>query len=363
MRNNFNDLTSLEKKLNVIEYQLNRNKGLSKDKFIPNKKENIPRKYPIEDITSNENHIRHIIKSEFIKLFQKEMEIISNSLGKDIYSNKQKIAEIEYKLSFNQPLKESNNNMNNIYNEKRNMINNDNFVKKDEFEIKMKQIKADILGEINNSDNNMNKELNISLNKIKLNENEIKNLKYNYVCIVSQINAMKKDLDKISKNLITSKGSINDENLKINEINYNEINRNVKDLQEKINENKEEIKGLKKNIYEINNNLTNKNETNHKRESFKKEKKGLKVTSINENLDNQNNNLNDERNNNLVNLKKEKYIIKSYNEEVNDKSNKLKDKYIIKSINEEPNDNSNEEYIVKSIGEESDDIDILNGRK
>lgn len=362
MKNNFNDLTSLEKKLNVIEYQLNRNKGFSKDRFIPNIKENIPRKYPKEDITSNENHIKNIVKSEFIKLFQKEMEKISNSLGKDIYSNKQKIAEIEYKLSF-QTLKESNNNRNNIYNEKRNMIDNVNFVKKDEFELKMKQIKADILGEINNSDNNMNKELNISLNKIKLNENEIKNLKYNYVFIVSQINAMKKDLDKISTNLITNKGSINDENLKINEINFNEINRNMKDLQKKIDENKEEIKGLKKNIYEINNNFINRNELTHKRQSFKKEKKGFKVTSINENLDNQNNNFNYETNNNLVNLKKEKYIIKSFNEEVNDKSNNLKDKFIIKSINEEPNDNSNEEYIVKSIDEESNEIDILNDRK
>ena len=48
---------------------------------------------------SNENHIRHIVKSEFMNLFQHEMGKISISLGKEIINNKLKIADVENKLS------------------------------------------------------------------------------------------------------------------------------------------------------------------------------------------------------------------------------------------------------------------------
>ena len=120
---------------------------------------------------------------------------------------------------------------------------------------------------------------------------------------------------------------------------------------------------MQNNINEINNNLINRYDPNHKRESFEKEKKRFKVISINENLDNQIINVNDSPNNNLGDLKNEKYKIKSFNREFNDKSNNLKEEYIIKSINGQFNDNSNDEYIINSINEDSNDNNILNDKK
>ena len=220
MRHNFKNISldKLNKDLNIIEYQLNRNKDYSKDINNIYKKENNPSSYPIEDMRSNENHIRHIVKNEFIKLFQHEMEKISKNLGKNINNNKLKIANIEYKLSLIQNFKESINDIKkNIYNEKNNLIDNDKFLKKDEFELKMKQIKVDILEEIRKTDY----------------KNEINKLKYIYDNIILKIKTMKEDLNKIYRNTISNSENIKDENLKKQIFDFNKIERNLGDLEKK----------------------------------------------------------------------------------------------------------------------------------
>jgi hypothetical protein len=129
------------------------------------------------------------------------------------------------------------------------MIDNDNFLKKDEFELKMKQIKSDILEEIDNSNKNvMNQEINFSLN----NEREINKLKQNYDSVILQVNAMKENLNNIlsSQNVNINKVYNNDKNLDKNLLDFkNEINSkiekiflNYKNVREIINKFEKKIK-------------------------------------------------------------------------------------------------------------------------
>ena len=395
MRHNGSDMNTLMKELNKIEYQLNRNRGFSNNNRNKNFiKEEIQRLYPIENMKPNDDHFRHIVKNEFIKMFNHEMEKISKTLGMEINNNKLKIANIEKKLLFIQSFIESiNDSKKNTYNEKSNMIDKDNFLKKDEFELKMNQIKVDILGEIKNSNKNMmNQQMNFSLN----NQSEINNLKQNYENIESQINTMKEHLNKIliqSSNL--NKESTSDGRLEIMLFDYkNEINAKIENVfsnykyvieimnkfEKNIKKNKEDIRELKENIDEINNNI-NMYESIHKIKSINKEVKNdnnlndchLKqskymITSLNNNLgnlnknfndkqrnifndeesnninDQKNNNLNDEKNNNFLdNFKKEKYKVISINEELNsNKSNLKKEKYLTSSIEEECSNNNSQ---------------------
>ena len=398
MRQYGSDMNTLMKELNKIEYQLNRNRGFSNNnRNINFKKEEIQRLYPIENMKPNDDHFRHIVKNEFIKMFNHEMEKISKTLGMEINNNKLKIANIEKKLLFIQPFIESiNDSKKNTYNEKSNMIDKDNFLKKDEFEKKMNKIKTDILGEINMINQQMNFSLNI--------QNEINKLKQNYENIESQINTMKEHLNKIliqNSNLnkeSTSDGRLetmlfdykNEINSKIENIfsNYKYVIDIINEFKKNIKKNKEDIRELKENIDEINNNI-NMYESIHKIESINKEVKNdnnpndchlkqskYKITSLNNNLgnlnknlndeqsnnsyeelnnifndeesnninDEKNNNLNDEKNNNFLdNLKKEKYKVTSINEELNyNKSNLKKEKYLTSSIEEEYSNNNSQ---------------------
>ena len=395
MRHNGSDMNTLMKELNKIEYQLNRNRGFSNNNRNKNFiKEEIQRLYPIENMKPNDDHFRHIVKNEFIKMFNHEMEKISKTLGMEINNNKLKIANIEKKLLFIQSFIESiNDSKKNTYNEKSNMIDKDNFLKKDEFELKMNQIKVDILGEIKNSNKNMmNQQMNFSLN----NQSEINNLKQNYENIESQINTMKEHLNKILiQNSNLNKESTSDGRLEIMLFDYkNEINAKIENVfsnykyvieimnkfEKNIKKNKEDIRELKENIDEINNNI-NMYESIHKIKSINKEVKNdnnlndchLKqskymITSLNNNLgnlnknfndkqrnifndeesnninDQKNNNLNDEKNNNFLdNFKKEKYKVISINEELNsNKSNLKKEKYLTSSIEEECSNNNSQ---------------------
>jgi len=375
MRRNVSDISSLEKELNRIEYQLNRNRVFSKDRNIPYKKENIQNENQFGHMRPNDDHIRHMIKSEFIKLFQHEMVKISNNFKKDIYNNKSKIADIEYKLSFIQPLKEPINEYNkNIYNEKSNMIDTDNFLKKDEFELKMKQIKVDILGEINNSNNKMmNQELNFSLK----NESEINKLKQKHNNIELQINTMKEDLNKI---LISNNSSLNKEyidNKKLEQIlfdfkndintkvakivsNFKKVRESINKFEKKIKENKEEINELKNTINEINNNYVKKNDFCIHNNSINSKPNTSTIVLFKEHLvDNQNNIINYEPKKNFDNLKKEeekdKYKINIINEESNDDNiNLKKEEFKIKSIRGEFNDDNR----INSIDEKPDNNKI-----
>lgn len=162
----------------------------------------MPSSYLHREMKLNEDSIRQMVKQEFYSLispfqkYQQSIAKISKKLKNEISNNKLKINDIEYKLNYNKP----------FFSIKSSSSDDNNFLKKDEFEIKMKEINK-FLSEINIQKNNIVPELNSSLKNIKFNSDEISSLKYNYNYIVSQIEHLKKDLNeiKISKDSISKK--------------------------------------------------------------------------------------------------------------------------------------------------------------
>ena len=359
LENLFNELNAIENQLNINR---NRNKGHSKERISSNFQ---------RDIKPNEDYIRQIVKQEFYSLispfqqYQHEIAKISKQLRSEVNNNKLKINEIEYKLSFpNLSVKSSS------------LSDNDNnTLKKNEFDFKKNEIKMD-------------PELYSSLSKIKFNCEDINKLKYDNDYIKSQIEALKKDLNKIlisnnsisknefsqhlSNNSILNKEYINEEKLekrisilqdeikkelltfqktfisedevkKIisnfkNEINPNfekvllktkKVNLDTKEIQikfeKKIKEFYKEIEGLKNKIDEINKNISI---CHNQIESV------INIHSINGEINN--NNGREEYNSTGVSM----YANTGYQNNIDDRNNGYKkSQHNIKSINDENNDN------------------------
>ena len=162
-----------------------------------------------KDFITNRNYIRDIVKSElgsFFSLYEQNLQEINNlkiitnkieedskALKKEITDNKIKISEIEYNLkcTIKDSIKESYNMLQN------NMIDVNNFVNKNEFELKVKEIKKNILEHNQNIKNKISQDLDSTLNKIKNNIQEVNNLKLKYENIEYQLNLFKKDLNEI----------------------------------------------------------------------------------------------------------------------------------------------------------------------
>lgn len=243
-----NLLDNFDEDLNRIENQINLNRNFG------NLDERLP-EYFQRDMMPNEDYIKQIVKLEFYSLispfqqYQQKIAELSKNLKNKIKDNNQKIKDIENKLYF---LKSPNSSLKNSFSD------NDNFLKKNEFEFKMKEIKEDIMRELNNPNNNKNQNLDFSLSKIQSIGNEVNELKYNYDYIKSQIEFL-------------MKGS----NINYNSISKNEVNQllsnNKEELKNKISVLKDEIEKFKQNY--ISNNAFQKKLSGLKemQEQFQKE--------------------------------------------------------------------------------------------
>jgi len=267
-----------------INGNLHRIKAQSSRKYKPIQTSNQ------KDFITNRNYIRDIVQSELrsyfssydqnlqeinnLKIITNKIEEDSKALKKEITDNKIKISEIEYNLkcTIKDSIKESYNMFQNS------VIDVNNFVNKNEFELKVKEIKKNILEQNENIKNKINQDLDSTLNKIKNNIQEVNDIKTKFENIEYQIKLMKNDLNKIKidKEILNNKLSIIekeinskfekfDEKVKKpitlgNELktkmvkNYNEIDKKIEEINKKIAEIEDSISKISVSIEEGNHN-------------------------------------------------------------------------------------------------------------
>lgn len=285
-----------------INGNLHRIKAQSSRKYKPTQTSNQ------KDFITNRNYIRDIVQSELrsyfssydqnlqeinnLKIITNKIEEDSKALKKEITDNKIKISEIEYNLkcTIKDSIKESYNMFQNS------VIDVNNFVNKNEFELKVKEIKKNILEQNENIKNKINQDLDSTLNKIKNNIQEVNDIKTKFENIEYQIKLMKKDLNKIKidKEILNNKLSIIEKEIKKpitlgNELktkmakNYKKIDKKIEEINKKIAEIEDSISKISVNIEEGNHNSnhisqhSNQSEISNKNE---KENNDLSGSSI-----------------------------------------------------------------------------------
>ena len=200
-----NSVTALESQIFKNNFEINQLKTkISNDLF------NMENNQPI----SNNN--KYILKTEY----ENKISEIDNQLSSF--------------LSFTKSLKEIINNNNNLSN---NMLDTNNYVNKNDFEFKIKEIQNKI-NDINKSQNSINLKMN-SINKnltgTKINENKIKKIK-------SEIKSIKNDIISLNNKLQFNSDNINKLNLTdINEVkphmkinDYNPVKNSISNLKKYI---------------------------------------------------------------------------------------------------------------------------------
>ena len=274
--NNINNIISLENKLN--KRPISNNRYQSKNNYehnnqnqpqifrnnnlitLPNSNININRSEAEIRESLNNYRLRKLIKEEFTSLivpyhkyllnsvtalesqiFKNNFEInqLKTKINNDLFNmennqsfanNNKYILKTEYEnkiseidkqlssiLSFTKSIKEiiSNNN-NNLSN---NMLDTNNYVNKNEFEFKIKEIQ-NIINDINKSQNSINLKMN-SINKnltgTKINENKIKKIK-------SEIKSIKNDIISLNNKLQFNSNNMN----KLNLTDINEVKPHMK---------------------------------------------------------------------------------------------------------------------------------------
>lgn len=236
-----------------------------------------------KDFITNRNYIRDIVQSElrsFFSSYEQDLEEIKNlktitnkivenskALEKEITDNKIKISEIEYNLkcTIKDSIKESYNIFQNS------LIDVNNFVNKDEFELKVKEIKKNILEQNENIKNKINQDLDSTLNKIKNYIQEINSLKLKYESIEYQFNLFKNDLNKIKINKEILNNQLTNIEKEISD-SKKEINSKIEYFDEKVKEKYTPIS--------IGHQLTNKMAKNYEKFDKKFDEINRKITEI-----------------------------------------------------------------------------------